>query len=378
MPIIQPVNKLQLIRAELQARFLERDDVVHGLLAALVAREHVLLLGPPGTAKSMLAAELCSRVEDATLFSWLLTRFSTPEELFGAISLKALEDDRYIRVTDQRLPEAHIAFLDEVFKANSAILNSLLALMNERVFHNGGVAIASPLQTLVGASNELPEEGELQALYDRFLVRFTVDYIEEDFRFLKLLTMTDAPETRTVLPRRDLELAQRQCSAVRVPDAVLRDIVEVRRALKEKGILPSDRRFKKAVHLLRAYAVVDGRDEVLPEDTLHLRHILWSDPVDREEVELTLRQVLHGHADAARAVLTMAQEVCDYALRRWPNAEVAMRAGIEAHSKLRRLHGEATDIVTDARDRGRDTSEVTSILEKIEALQRQVLEDEGA
>ena len=190
MPIIRRVNKLQLIRAQLQARFLERDDVVHGLLAALVAREHVLVLGPPGTAKSMLAAELCSRVDGASLFSWLLTRFSTPEELFGAISLKALEDDRYVRVTDGRLPEAHIAFLDEVFKANSAILNSLLALMNERVFHNGGVANPTPLQTLVGASNELPEGEELDALFDRFLLRFWVPYLAERRNVRRLLVST--------------------------------------------------------------------------------------------------------------------------------------------------------------------------------------------
>jgi MoxR-like ATPase len=369
------VNKLQLIRAELQARFLERDDVVHGLMAALVAREHVLLLGPPGTAKSMLAAELCSRVEDATLFSWLLTRFSTPEELFGAISLKALEQDQYIRVTDGRLPEAHIAFLDEVFKANSAILNSLLALMNERVFHNGGVPQPTPLQSLVGASNELPEEGELQALYDRFLVRFTVDYIQEDFRFLKLLNLNDDPGPRTVLPRRELEQAQRACADVVVPDGILRDLVEVRSALRAKQIIPSDRRFRKAVHLLRAYAVVDGRDHVVHDDTLHLRHVLWNDPSEQEEVELTVRQILCGHEEAARAVLAMAQEVRDYALRRWPDAEVAMRAGIEAHTKLRRLHTQATEIVEDARGRGRDVSAVTAVLDEIETLQRQVLEE---
>lgn len=375
MLIILRVNKLQLIRRELQARFLERDDVVDGLLAALVAREHVLLLGPPGTAKSMLASELCARIEDATLFSWLLTRFSTPEELFGAISLKALEEDRYVRVTTGRLPEAHIAFLDEVFKANSAILNSLLSLMNERIFHNGAVPTQTPLQCLIGASNELPEEGELQALYDRFLLRYSVEYLQEDFRFLKLLAMPEDASEPTILPRATLEEAQARCAAVRVPDGVLRDLVEIRKALRGKEIVPSDRRFRKSVHLLRAFAVVDGRDEVAHDDTLQLQHVLWNDPAEREEVALTIRQVLHGHEESARALLAMAVEVRDYALKRWPDAEIAMRAGIEAHTKLRRLHAKAADVVEDARDRGRDLAVVSTILSEIETLQRQILEE---
>src|SRR3990172_9223884 len=162
-------EQLRCIRDELAQTFLERSEVIDGALAALLAGQHVLLIGPPGTAK------------------WLLTKFTTPEELFGAVSLRALENDEYRRVTTHKLPEAHIAFLDEVFKANSSILNSILTLMNERRFHNGRDPIDVPLITLFGASNELPEEDELQALYDRFLLRFVVGYVKEDFRFLRML-----------------------------------------------------------------------------------------------------------------------------------------------------------------------------------------------
>src|SRR5512136_3070607 len=128
---------LRAIRDELGQAFLERADVIDGALAALLSGHHVLIIGPPGTAKSMLADELCRRLEGARYFQWLLTRFTTPEELFGAVSLKALENDDYRRLTTHKLPEAHIAFLDEVFKASSAILNTILTLMNERRFHNG-------------------------------------------------------------------------------------------------------------------------------------------------------------------------------------------------------------------------------------------------
>src|SRR5437870_4498064 len=178
---------LRTIRDELAQSFLERNEVIDGALTALLSRQHVLLIGPPGSATSMLADELCRRLDGAAYFQWLLTKFTTPEELFGAVSLRALEADDYRRVTTHKLPEAHIAFLDEVFKANSSILNSILTVMNERRFHNGREVVDIPLITLFGASNELPEEDELQALYDRFLLRFVVAYIADDFRFLRML-----------------------------------------------------------------------------------------------------------------------------------------------------------------------------------------------
>jgi MoxR-like ATPase len=366
-------ERLRRIRDELGQLFLERGTVIDGALAALLAGHHVLLVGPPGTAKSMLADELCRRLDGAQYFQWLLTKFSTPEELFGAVSLKALENDDYRRVTTHKLPEAHIAFLDEVFKSSSSILNALLTLVNERRFHNGREVLDVPLITLFGASNELPEDDELQALYDRFLVRFVVGYIEDDFRFLRML-QSRTPAERTTLTLADLHELQAAARLVAVPQHVYRSLADIRRDLARKRIVASDRRYHHAVPLLQAHAYLRGANAVAEDDMFFLEHVLWRDPNERSEVQNTIHQVLRGYEDDAKALLFQTQELRDYAHRPWENSDLRSRAVVEAHTKIRNILSKLTTIIEAARSVGRPLDTVQSVREQIESIQQRMLE----
>jgi MoxR-like ATPase len=367
-----PRDLLRTIREELRQQFLERAELIDGALVGLLAGQHLLVIGPPGTAKSMLADEVCRRITGARYFQWLLTRFTTPEELFGAVSLKALEADDYRRLTTHKLPESHIAFLDEIFKASSSILNTILTLMHERRFHNGQEVSTVPLLTLFGASNELPEDDELLALNDRFLLRFVVEYIGEDFRFLKLLQAQPAP-SRTTLSLDELEAARAGAAGVAVPGGVLRAITDLRRELVRRNVVASDRRWAQSVGVLRAHAWLAGRDVVGDADVAFLEHVLWRDPAERQAVREAIRELLHGHEDEVRVLLYQSRELREYALREWETPDLRSRAGVEAHTKLRAILGKVDEILTTARAGGRPTDGVEALRLEIAAIQQEML-----
>ncbi|CAK9064563.1 unnamed protein product [Durusdinium trenchii] len=285
-------------RSELRGRILEAVDVLEAglversleariLLLAAFCGEHLLLLGPPGTAKSLLARRLVRFVgSDAVFFERLLTRFSVPEELFGPLSLKGLENDQYVRQTTGYLPEASIAFVDEIFKANSAILNSLLSIVNERVFDNGPDRVWVPLRCLVCASNEVPETEELDALYDRLLFRLVVRPVS-DAALGELLRVTragvepradaaDSEVTPFPLSLEDAAQALRGAATVTLREEVVEIFKDARSYLTSKKEVVSDRRLGQAARMLQLVAWTCGRREVELCDCALLAHVLWS------------------------------------------------------------------------------------------------------
>ena len=273
-------TKLQALRSEINSCVFERETQVDGALAAILSGQHLLFLGPPGTAKSLLTNILCQAIDDSKYFSWLLTKFSTPEELFGPYSLAGLKEDHYRRVTSGKLPECHIAFLDEIFKANSAILNSLLTVVNERKFHNNGGATNIPLVSCFGASNELPKGEELGALYDRFVLRYWVDYMTSDDNFVAMLDGTpDSVTTKLTLD--ELRQMQQEVEKVTVSQDILRALFAVKQDMKAEKIVPSDRRWKVALKVLKAFAYLNGKDAVTQDEFEYLADMMWDKPEHR-------------------------------------------------------------------------------------------------
>ncbi len=370
---LESTRALDAVRAELKELFIERDRLVDGALIALLSRQHLLMLGPPGTAKSMLARALCARLEGGTYFEWLLTKFSTPEELFGPISLSALEAGKYERLTEGKLPHAQVAFLDEIFKANSAILNALLTILNERQYHQGNQSMQVPLQTLFAASNELPEEDALGALYDRFLLRFTVGYIEQDYRFARLLRMGEPKPPQAHLDLKTLSVLREQTDRVELPDAILADIIEVRRLLARDGVVASDRRYQQSMTVLRAAALLDGRQKVQAKDLYWLEHVLWTDPEERPKVVAVLSKVASGFDEEAQKLLYQAQEINAYARKEWPDGQSHSRAVLEAHTKLSEISKRLQSMMDAGVEKGRDVSKLEDISTQVIALQGSLL-----
>lgn len=263
----------------------ERQHIMALSLLAGVAGMNTFLYGHPGTAKSLISRRIASAFEVTEYFEYLMNRFSTPEELFGPVSIKALKEDQYIRKTEHYLPRADFAFLDEIWKASPAILNTLLTLVNEKTFKNGDLIQQVPLNVLMSASNEIPEPNQgLDALYDRFIMRLVVEPITEVFNFHALLQAKPAQAKLNIdgalkIKKQELQDWRMQMHEVQIPHSVLAVFDDIRLRLKhsfeDHQIYVSDRRWQRVAYLLKAAAFLDQRDQVLLADVYILKHCLW-------------------------------------------------------------------------------------------------------
>lgn len=312
-------EKVAALLKELSDGLYEREEVVKLSLLAAVAGESIFLLGPPGVGKSLVARRLKHAFKEAKSFEYLMTRFSTPEEVFGPISIQKLkEEDKYERKTEQYMPGANIVFLDEIWKASSSIQNALLTIINEKVYRNGEQEISVDLKGLITASNELPPEGEnFGPLYDRLLLRYSLEGIRNQKGFLQMITGTgdlyqDDISTEHKVSNQELEQWHQEIDQIKVEDEVLSVIQIVRQKLEdynqknpEDPIRVFDRRWKKIVRLLRTSAFLNQREKVDLMDCFLMIHCLWDKPSQLPKVQDMVSETIRKHGYSVSIGLNM-------------------------------------------------------------------------
>lgn len=340
-------QRLKTLQEELQTGLVGRTQAVKIALLALLAEENVLLVGPPGTAKSLLARKIAQSIQSSEekdtvpYFEYLLTKFSTPEEIFGPLSISELKKDCFKRNTLGYLPSAQVGFLDEIFKASSSILNSLLTIMNEKLYHNGTTVVPTPLRSLIAASNELPSgQEELEALYDRFLLHQYVGYVADN-DITHLINVIASSENAAVKPLSSYELAKiKELSAhVKLSERIMQVLKEIwlkhRDAFKEdRRESLSDRRLVKVVNLLKVSAATNGRNDVDLSDMLLLIHCLWNHPDNATKVNEIIVSVIKRYSSQTSKIESL------YSDNQRSQSE---SANVAANHKIKGMQGSGTE-----------------------------------
>ena len=293
---LQGKEKLKMLIKNLNTGLIGKEDVIKTSLLSILAQENLILFGPPGTAKSEISRRISSVIDTGNYFEYLLTKFTTPEEIFGPLSIKELKEDRFYRKTEGYLPTVQIGFLDEIFKANSSILNTLLTIMNEKVFHNGSKKENTNLISLIGASNEDPSDDvELNALYDRFLIRKVVEYVQDDElnKFFDISNEKFKLNENLKITLKEIQEIEENLNKVTISNEIRDIIIKIKLDLKDEFKNNSqedisDRKFMKTLKLLKISAYTNERTQVDISDVLLLKNCLWNNPENKKVVSDTI------------------------------------------------------------------------------------------
>lgn len=382
-------QKLQDVISELKSELVEREVEIDLLVRSIISRTNMLLIGPPGTAKSLVIDQFMSHIDGAAIFSLLLAKDSPSEQVLGPVSLAGLERDEYQRITTGKLPEAHLGFLDEIFKANSTVLNACLKIINERKFDNNGHSMDVPLWALIGASNELPtaDRDDLRAFRDRFGATKLVDHVRTSDG---LRTVIDGQLERnrggrvasshTMLTIAEVEALQQASTNIDVPAQVKKLLSELRTRSEGENLTISVRRLFEGVKLMQAAAVLTDRTEVSTEDMKVFEHILWSDP-DDHGVAYNLTLEYAGAVTKKAAKLRGEFEEAQHELNELqsemptdgsaPEADLMGKIG-RVSNILKKQDERIKDAVENAQEEGHETGELDQLHEDVKSSRESV------
>ncbi|MAS63620.1 MAG: hypothetical protein CL815_00135 [Coraliomargarita sp.] len=289
-------TSLQNFRVSLNNTFLERTDVIDGVIASIITEQNCFLFGAPGTGKSELVRQIANGFSGSKFFGYLLSPTTDPSELYGPVAVSKLLEDEYTRDIKGYLPDSNIAFLDELFRGSSAVLNSLLQVLNERTFNNGKELVQTKIKSVVAATNSFPAEESLQAFCDRFLFRPTIEGLKKPTSKRKLYSWAlsgKRPAVESELTIESLETLQKAANEVEASEEFIDIFTECMDMLESRGMVISDRRRVQILRFLRGWAVVQGDDALHPEylhSTLH--HIVYQSEEDLETIKEVVDQVV--------------------------------------------------------------------------------------
>lgn len=378
-------TKFVELKDALDTELVERADVIDTMILALLSKTHHFQLGSPGVAKSYSIRRLESHIDGFgpdDSFEVLLTRFSSMEEVWGPFDLQALEQGRYLRNTTGMLPSAKFAFLDEIFKCSSSLLNSLLWGLNERQFRNDGKTTNLPLWTMFCASNELPESEELNALYDRIHFRVITKPIQESSAFVRMLQdrklNLNNVTNKKILSWSDIEQAYAEAEQVVIPTDVLEALNSVRLALSAEGIMPTDRRFVESLRIIKAAAWLDGEMTADVEHVRALAHMMWDVPDHIPKVQRILLELANPLDKKALELLETVENMettLSKLLSEDMDAQLKNKRGVELHNRVDRAQADLNALIVEVKASGRKSNKTEEVRLKLMKVTRTLLKE---
>ena len=371
-PVNAPLNpavlqsaqaKMSQIFVEMNNLFVERDELIKLMELAIVTGTNLLMLGPPGTAKSAITYELCGRIENANYFQWMLNKTSDPSEILGPFSVKEMENDKFMRITTGKLPEAHIAFMDEVFKSNAPTLNALLTIMNEHIFYNDGKPVEVPLISMFGASNEPPEDESLDAMYDRFIFRMNVQYIHDAANKKRmhsnyvdnragLLNLVN----KTTITLAEVQALQAAAKTVKVPKDIINKFIRLISDLDRQAVHISDRRQNECFKVMQGSAVLAGRNSVTLDDFKSLVYVLWEKEEHIPLIESSILKMVNPYDDRFKELKENFNQV-KTDIESITDSSQKSKKAIESKGVIEKIASKTNKLINEATKNGKDVTE---------------------